>query len=91
MITLCLLGSLSIIETGITSKKNGIVAIKAYRGDKGVYCSNEFRADVKQFGQDLDLCGVGAHHQNGVAERAIRTISTAARAMMLHAMIHWPN
>ncbi len=67
------------------------VAIRAYRGDNGVYRSKEFRNDLNQFGQNLDLCGVGAHHQNGVAERAIRTVSTAARAMMLHAMIHWPE
>jgi hypothetical protein len=38
-----------------------------------------------------DLSGVEAHHQNGVPEMAIRTDSESARAMMLHAAIHWPN
>ena len=30
-----------------------------------------------------------AHHQNGVAEQAIQTISNMARAMLLHASMHW--
>jgi hypothetical protein len=41
--------------------------------------------------QTLDLSGVGAHHQNGVAERTIRTITSLARAMMLHMAFHWPE
>jgi hypothetical protein len=35
--------------------------------------------------------GVGAHHQNGIAEQAICTVSESARAMLLHAAIHWPK
>jgi hypothetical protein len=31
------------------------------------------------------------YHQNGVAERAIRTISDSTRVMTLHAVIHWPE
>ena len=37
----------------------------------------------------MEFCGVGAHHQNGVAKRALRTVSEAARTMMMHASIHW--
>jgi hypothetical protein len=37
----------------------------------------------------MHLCGTDAHHQNGVAERAIQTISNMARAMILHASMHW--
>ena len=70
--------------------RNGVV-IKGYRGDNGVYKSNMFRKACEDMNQTLDFCGVGAHHHNGVAERAIRTISTCARTMILHAMIHWPE
>ena len=34
---------------------------------------------------------MGGHHHNGVAERAIRTITSMARTMMLHQGIHWPE
>ena len=35
--------------------------------------------------------GVGAHHQNGVAERAVGTVQAMARAMLLHVQLHWPD
>jgi hypothetical protein len=67
------------------------VRVESYRGDNGVYRSNEFTKDLKLRSQTIKFSGVGAHHQNGVAERAIRTISESARSMMLHAAIHWPE
>jgi hypothetical protein len=33
------------------------------------------QADLVTKGQTLSLSGVGAHHQNGVAERAIQTVT----------------
>ena len=39
----------------------------------------------------MTLSGVGAHHQNGIAERAIATVVSRARTMMLHAALHWPE
>ena len=44
--------------------------------------------DNEQF---ITFSGVGAHHQNGVAERAIRTVVTWARTMLLHAQLRWPD
>ena len=67
------------------------VPILGYRGDNGIYRSMEFRRDLDRYKQSIKFSGVGAHHQNGIAERGIRTISSAARAMMIHAMIHWPE
>lgn len=67
------------------------VLIKSYRGDNGVYRSKAFQDDLRRKQQPMVYSGVGAHHHNGVAERAIRTVSTNARTMLLHAMIHWPS
>jgi hypothetical protein len=67
------------------------VSIRNYRGDNGVFKAAEYVKDLNDRGQTIKYSGVGAHHQNGVAERAIRTISESARALLLHAAIHWPE
>jgi hypothetical protein len=66
------------------------IRIKKYHGDNGVFAANEFREHVQQQGQQLEFSGVGAHHQNGVAERAIQTVTNWARTMLLHSCLHWP-
>ena len=67
------------------------IPILGYRADNGVYKTAAFRADLNKNKQSIQFSGVGAHHHNGIAERAIRTISTSARSMLIHAMIHWPE
>jgi transposase InsO family protein len=67
------------------------VQILSYHGDNGVFGSNEFRQALIESDQFLNFSGVGAHHQNGVAERAIRTVTEKARAMMQHVSTHWPD
>lgn len=67
------------------------VSIKAYRADNVPFGANEFVADLEAKGQTIDFSGTGAHHQNGVAERAIGTVTRWARAMLLHSVIHWPD
>ena len=63
--------------------------VKKYHGDNGIFASAAFRQDCLLKDQDLDFSGVGAQHQNGRAERAIRTITSLSRAMMIHAALHW--
>lgn len=67
------------------------VTIKRYHADNLPFNSQEFKLDIESKQQALTLSGVGAHHQNGVAERAIRTAVSWAQAMMLHMVMHWPN
>jgi transposase InsO family protein len=67
------------------------VTIKAYHTDNGVFNCKEFKAHCTELNQKLTFSGVGAHHQNGVAERAIQTISGMARATMIHCTLKWPE
>jgi hypothetical protein len=45
----------------------------------------------QEHNQKLKFCGVNAHHQNAVAERSIHTVSECARAILLHASMHWKD
>jgi hypothetical protein len=65
--------------------------VKTYRADNVPFGSQEFLADLELNNQNISFSGTGAHHQNGVAERAIGTITRWARTMLLHAVIHWPD
>jgi hypothetical protein len=67
------------------------VSIQNYHGDNGVYKSADFVKDLNNRNQTTLYSGVGAHHQNGVAERAICTISESTRVMIFPVTIHWPE
>ena len=67
------------------------VGIQHYHCDNGIFRSKAFVDECKSRGQSMTFCGVNAHHQNGIAERAIRTITVNARTMLLHATSMWPE
>jgi len=67
------------------------VKIKEYHGDNGVYATYQFKSPCELLNQRLNFSGVGAKHQNGVAERMIGTITHCAQTMLLHAMRLWPD
>ena len=67
------------------------VRIKSIHTDNGVFNSNEFRQHCEGLGQKISFSGVGAKHQNGIAENAIRTVCNMARANMIHATLRWPE
>jgi hypothetical protein len=69
---------------------NGVV-VQDYLTDSAAFKANSFVAHINETYQKLRFCGTNAHHQNGLAERSIQTISNMARAMILHASIHWKN
>jgi hypothetical protein len=66
-------------------------SIKCYHTDNGIFASKDFRQSCLQQKQRIKFCGVNAHHQNGIAERHIRTITERARTMLIHAMLLWPE
>jgi hypothetical protein len=67
------------------------VRVRNYHADNVPFSAQEFIDHLEQQDQTIIYSGTGAHHQNGVAERAIRTVTSWARAMLLHAVIHWPD
>ena len=65
--------------------------IKSYHSDNGVFAASEFKADCERLDQKITFSGVGAQHQNGVAECNIKTVTAWAWANMLHLAYHWPK
>ena len=72
------------------AKDHGVV-VKSYRADNVPFGLQAFKDEIAACHQTIDFSGVGAHHQNGVAERAIGTITRFARAMMLQQAMLWPD
>ena len=68
------------------------VSVKSIHTDNAPFNALEFRDYVAhELHARQTFSGVGAHHQDGIAERAIGTITSWARTMMLHSIIHWPD
>jgi hypothetical protein len=68
------------------------IKVQSYRFDNGsAFTSAEFQAKLANDTQSSTRAGTGAHSQNGTAERAVFTLSSLARTMMIHAAIHWPS
>ena len=63
-----------------------------YMSDNGrAFTSRDFVEHLSSYKQVSKFAGVGAHHHNAQAERAIRTIMSIARTMMIHSATHWPD
>ena len=92
-----LMSSLNSEETIATKRaferfaaKHG-VQIKHYHCDNGQFADNAFVAACQESCQKLTFCGVNAHFQNGIAERAICDLTENAWKQLLHAMQCWPQ
>ncbi len=51
------------------------IEIKQYHSDNGIFASQEFKEHWDRSKRKYSFGGVGAKHQNGVAERNIKTIA----------------
>ena len=67
------------------------VKIQHYHADNGRFVDNMWQESINKAGQTMTLCGVNAHHQNGVVEKRIRDLVSRARKMLLHAEARWPK
>ncbi len=65
------------------------VRIQHYHGDNGRFPTNPFKQACENSGQRLTFCGINAHFQNGIAERAICELCKSARKQLLHARACW--
>jgi hypothetical protein len=71
------------------AKQHGI-RILHYYYNNGQFADNAFKNSCSAKGQHLTFCGVNAHFQNGIAEKAIRDLQESARKQLLHACQCWP-
>ena len=67
------------------------VTIQAYHSDKGTFAAKDFVNAIDDAKQTIKYSGSHTGFQNGVAERAIQTIVSMARTMMLHAALRTPE
>ncbi len=51
----------------------------------------EFVQDIKDKAQNITYCGVGSHHQSGIAEQQIRSLGEDTRTMLTHGQHLWPE
>eukprot|EP00957_Ditylum_brightwellii_P109563 8356090-Ditylum_brightwellii.AAC.1 len=51
----------------------------------------EFQKSYKKAQQSFSYCGVGAHHQNGIAEAMNKCLTHGARTSLLHARHKWSS
>ena len=72
------------------AQSHGVV-IKGYHTDNGIFNSSEFMEELLKKQQKIRFSGAGASHQNGAAERAIKTVITMARTMLMHAALRYPE
>jgi transposase InsO family protein len=67
------------------------VHIKHYHADNGRFKDNLFMKAIERNNQTISFSGVGAHHQNGIAEKRIGDLQRRATALLLHAERRWPD
>ena len=71
-------------------KEHGIT-ISEYTGDNGIYQSKLFKSFCDALNQKITYCGINAHHQNGITECNIQTITECTHTMLILAMTEWPD
>jgi hypothetical protein len=72
------------------AKRHG-VTIKHYHADNGLFRSKGFQAALDKSGQTISFTVVGAHHQNGIAEKRIGDLQHRATTLLLLAQCRWPD
>ena len=65
--------------------------IKGYCTDNGIINALDFMEELLKKKQNIKFSGDGASHKNGAAERAIKTVVTMSRTMLIHDVIRCPE
>ena len=58
------------------------VIIESYRTDSGRFKVPAFVQHICEHSQRIRFCGANAHHKNGVAEKAVQSVSNIAQALL---------
>jgi hypothetical protein len=66
------------------------IRILHYHCNNGQFADNAFMNSCSAKGQHLTFCGVNAHFQNDITEKAIRDLQESAWKQLLHARQRWP-
>jgi hypothetical protein len=75
----------------LMARDSGVIPQSYLSDNGGCFTSAKFTEHLGTLKQVVKFAGVGAHHHNGHAERAIQMIMSIARTMMLHSAVHWPD
>ena len=67
------------------------ITVQSYHSDNGIFAAPAFMHEIKKGLQNIKFSGVGAPHQNSIAEQGIQTILMKAQRLLIHAAIHWPT
>jgi hypothetical protein len=51
------------------------IKVKKYHLDNGIFALTAFKNHCESQKQEFSFSGIGAHYQNGVAERNIKTVA----------------
>ena len=62
-----------------------------YHADNGGFSENGFVEAINSKDQQITFCGVGTHHQNGIAENKNKLLTNGARTLLLHGIRMWPQ
>ena len=72
-------------------RDHGVIPQQYLSDAASCFTSAEYSNHLRKFDQTQRFAGVGAHHHNGICEKAIQDIQSCARTMLLHAALHWPE
>eukprot|EP00957_Ditylum_brightwellii_P012641 955553-Ditylum_brightwellii.AAC.1 len=62
--------------------------VKSFHANNGVFVSAEFKTDLTAYDQTICFSGVGAAHQNGIAECNMKTIFYLAQVLLIYSALH---
>ncbi len=72
-----------LLNLGVTSK--------AYHADNGHFADKGLCDECTSCHQVITFCGIGGHHQNGIAEQKIKELTLGAQTLLLHAKQMLPD
>ena len=67
------------------------VVIKGYHTDNEIFNASEFMEDLSKKQKNINFSGDGAKHKNWAAQRAIKTVVTMLRTMLMHDALRCPE